>query len=196
MSRSTSFSLLRVPGLLSLVSAAAVSAAVVTACAGSDVPVRGDGVGTGGSQSATNGGSASAGEAGSDGEGGSGMPSGGSGGMAGSGMQVENGGSGGGSDCDGAALLVTNCGSSGCHGGAIGTFATDEASLGEAVGQTSSFYAANCGSGLLIDDADATQGVIYAKVIGSTCGGQMPPGSPLPAADQACIEDFLEGLTE
>lgn len=170
----------------------------LVACAGSDVPVRGDGPSVGGSQAASNGGSASAGEAGSDGEGGSGMPAGGAGGAsgAGGGEPQETGGTGGGSDCNGAALLVSSCGSAGCHGGAIGSFAADEASLGEAVGQTSSFYAANCGSGNLIDPDDATQGVIYAKVSGSTCGGQMPPGSPLPAADQACIEEFLEGLTE
>jgi hypothetical protein len=178
-----------------------VSAVALVACAGSDVPVRGDGVGAGGSATGNNGGSANAGSSGDDGEGGSsmsggeggsGMPSGGTGGGSDS---TENGGSGGGSDCDGAALLVTNCGSAGCHGGAIGSFATDEASLGEAVGQASTFYA-SCGSGTLIDPADATQGVIYAKVSGSTCGGQMPPGAPLSADDQACIEDFLGGLAE
>ncbi|MET0412464.1 MAG: hypothetical protein ABW217_14275 [Polyangiaceae bacterium] len=200
MSRSTSFSLLRVPGLLSLVSAAVVSAAVVTACAGSDVPVRGDGdgVGANGGQTGSNGGSANAGAAGTDdGEGGSGMPAGGAGGAsgAGGGDPQETGGTGGGSDCDGADIILTSCIGGACHNGAIGNFASSESDLLAAVGAPSNIYA-SCGSGVLIDDTDATQGVIYAKVSGSACGGQMPPGAPLSAADQACVEEFLVGLEQ
>lgn len=179
-----------------------MSAAALVACAGSDVPVRGDGVGTGGSQSASNGGSANAGTAGNDGEGGSAMPGGGEGGsgMPSGGTGGDNsstGGTGGGSDdCDGAALIVSHCGSSGCHDGSIGAFAKDAAAVGEALGQPSALYA-SCGSGVLIDPDDSTQGVIYDKINGAACGGSpMPLGPALSAADKTCIEDFLDGLTQ
>jgi hypothetical protein len=181
------------------VSAAVVSAAVVSACAGSDVPVRGDGVGTGGTQSAGDGGSAmtDGGSGGTDsGEGGSGMPS---GGASGAGGDPQTGGTGGGDDCGGAAILVSSCGASSCHGAGspLGAFAASEASLESAVGQAASATYSSCGSGNLIDAADITQGVIYNKINGASCGGSpMPLGPPLSAADQACIEDFLDGLTE
>lgn len=194
MSRSTSFSLLRVSGLLSLVSAVAF-----VACAGSDVPERtGEGIGTGGTQTASNGGSAStnAGSGGTgDGEGGSGMPSAGSGGAAGSDSSSAGGTGGGGDECDAPAILVTSCGSSGCHGGTIGTFAQDASSIMAAVGQAATL-SASCGSGVLIDADDYTQGVIYNKISGTTCGSQMPLGPALSAADLTCIEDFLTDLEE
>jgi hypothetical protein len=192
MSRSTSLSLLRFSSLF-----AVVSAVGLVACAGSDVPERPEGSGaTGGSQSGSVGGTGGTGGAGSSGSGNAsgGTGGGGSGGSSGSGSQVENGGSGGtggGSDCDGAQIIISNCGASFCHGGGIGTFATDEASLAAAVDTASMSYASSCGSGVLIDDSDATQGVIYNKVSGATCGGQMPPGNPLSPADQDCVRSFL-----
>jgi hypothetical protein len=175
----------------------------LVACAGSDVPERGDD-GAGGTQTGTgatagSGGASGAGGAGSGGTGAGGTGAGGTGGAgsSGSGAQVENGGSGGSSDCGGAQILITNCGSASCHGGGIGTFAKDEAALADAIGTASSSYATSCGSGLLIDPSDATQGVIYNKISGGTCGPQMPLGAtPLSPADQDCVESFLTSLEE
>jgi hypothetical protein len=182
MSRSRSFSLLRFSGLF-----AAVSALGLVACAGSDVPLREEGVGGSQSASGATGGTGS----GAGGSGGSGSSTGGSGSSTGGTGSSGAGGSGTSASCDGAQILVTNCGASFCHGGGIGTFATSESTLADSVDTPSSGYANTCGSGVLIDSGDATEGVIYAKVSGATCGGQMPPGNALSAADQDCVRSFL-----
>jgi hypothetical protein len=192
MSSSRSFSLVRFSSLVLIASSGGF-----VACAGTDVPLRpDDGIGaTGGSQTASNGGSSSTNGGSSSG----GTSSGGTGGTGSGGSSTagtggaddtENGGSGGGSDCDGAQVLITNCGSATCHGGGIGTFAKDEAAVADAVGQASASYG-TCGSGVLIDPSDSTQGVIFNKISGGTCGPQMPLGGMLTDDDKACIESFL-----
>lgn len=195
MSRSSQFGLFRFTTLC-----AVTSSFIVAACAGSDVPLRGEGgAGPTGSASAPSSGGAS-GSAGSgnqsedpsdDNEGGSAGSEdpGNEGGEGGS----EASGGGGAGDCDGAQILATNCGAGGCHGSPTGfsAFGDDP----EGFIDTPSPLYGTCG--VLIDPASPTDSLIYKKATGTqdgACGGSMPPGSTLSDDDAACLQEYIGSL--
>lgn len=154
--------------------------------------------GSGGSQSSTNGGSSS----GSDsGNGGSSVSEAGSAGSAGTASEggsagSDMGGAGGGGDCDGFAVLQTNCGSSSCHGQG-GPFNGFLASEDVAAGFDGQNGMVSCGSaGPLFDSGNPEASIVVQKMQGTaTCGGPMPPPSGgVSDEDIACVVEWISSL--
>jgi hypothetical protein len=153
-----------------------------------------------------NGGTANAqagGAAGAAGAGGADEPSGGGAAGAGGGAPVGGGssGSGGGGDrCDApGTILVSRCGSAGCHNdGAInGGFGVDDpAALADFVDLPSNYQ--DCQQPI-IDSSDPENSLLYTKITGEfepTCGNlQMPAnGDFLSEEEEACVLDWLGGF--
>lgn len=196
MSRSSQFGLFRFTTFC-----AVTSSLIVAACAGSDVPLRGEGgAGPTGSASApSSGGASGSAGSGNQSEGGSDNEAGSAGsddpGNDDPGNEGGEGGSEapGGSDCDGAQILATSCGAGGCHGSPTGfsAFGDDPESF---IDTASPLYG-TCG--VLIDPASPTDSLIYKKATGTqdgACGGSMPPGSTLSDDDAACLQEYIGSL--
>jgi hypothetical protein len=92
-----------------------------------------------------------------------------------------------------ADIIVPRCSGGACHDAATPAAGLD---LGSAeVGARLIGVASACNGLLLIDPNDRPASYLLEKLAPSpTCGGQMPPGAPLSAADLACVIEWVEGL--
>jgi hypothetical protein len=106
-----------------------------------------------------------------------------------------SGGSGG--ECDGFAVLQTNCGGSGCHGqdSLYSNFAESEEAALAFVGESGEATCANAGP--MIDPANPAASIILQKVTASSppCGERMPVvGGPLSQEDVTCLQEWIGSL--
>ena len=194
---------------------------MVAACAGGDTPARTDdledriraaytnsvGVGQGGTASGGSAGAVS--RAGSTGMGGSRAGSGAGGGSSGSGAGgaatggsagsevVGGGGSGGGEECNGPALLVEACGGGSCHGAnsPFTAFAADEDAPLDFVGESGSSTCAS--NGPLFNPDNPGSSIVIQKVSNDppVCGQKMPlQSTELSAAEIDCLETWIGTL--
>jgi hypothetical protein len=102
-----------------------------------------------------------------------------------------------GDGCDGFAVLVDNCGSSGCHGESspYSNFAESEEAALAFVGESGESSCATVGP--LIDPENPAASIIIQKVTASSppCGTRMPVvGGPLSQEDVACLQDWIGSL--
>lgn len=96
--------------------------------------------------------------------------------------------------CDFRALMQAKCGNPSCHGAPASSTGLDltSAMLGARVEARQGRGA--CSDKLLVDPDNPRESKLYLKVSGSTCGGQMPVGGELNAAEQACVLTWIEQL--
>jgi hypothetical protein len=90
------------------------------------------------------------------------------------------------------SVLQVKCSGGSCHGGGIGNFALGADEAAAYVDEDPTFNS-TCNL-QMIDSADAEDSLIYGKVTGdlpSGCGGQMPPGGQLTAAEIDCVGEWL-----
>jgi hypothetical protein len=96
---------------------------------------------------------------------------------------------------DVAKLLVSKCGTSGCHGSAGSAAGLDLASPSPGSRLLDKSASAACDDYLLIDSAAPEESLIYLKVSANPpCGARMPFGVPLTADEQTCILEWAQGL--
>lgn len=90
-------------------------------------------------------------------------------------------------------IIVPRCSGGACHDAAAPAAGLDLGSPD--VGARLIGVASACNGLLLIDPNDRPASYLLEKLAPSpTCGGQMPPGAPLSAADLACVIEWVEGL--
>ncbi|HEY4185657.1 MAG TPA: hypothetical protein VGP07_11335 [Polyangia bacterium] len=130
----------------------------------------------------------------SSGSGGDGSSSGGATGSGGSGSggAVGSGGSTA-TVCDAPNTVIkTSCATSSCHGGPQPPSLLASGLAGRLIGQPGSECPPSTEKNL-VDSTKPASGLLLLRIAGSTCIEQMPPppASPLSAADQQCIVDWL-----
>ena len=101
-----------------------------------------------------------------------------------------------GDECDGFAVLQTNCGGSGCHGqgSQFSNFAESEDAALAYVGESGEALCASAGP--LIDPDNPAASIIIQKVTASSppCGSPMPVVGELSQADITCLQEWIGSL--
>lgn len=92
-----------------------------------------------------------------------------------------------------ADIIVPRCSGGACHDATAPAAGLDLGSPD--VGARLIDVASGCNALPLVNGADRPASYLIEKLgAAPTCGGQMPPGAPLPPADVACVIEWVEGL--
>lgn len=94
------------------------------------------------------------------------------------------------------SLLVSKCGTAGCHvEGASAAGALDLISPNVESRLVGVAGTAGCNSMPLVDPTDAANSLLYAKIVDPPpCGLKMPLGATLTTLEIDCIKTWIEGL--
>lgn len=105
------------------------------------------------------------------------------------------GGSGGGDECNGFAILQAKCNGPSCHGDGsmVSGFAASESAALNFIDEDPSGPACS-GNDPIIDPGNPGNSLIIQKLEGTPCGSQMPFGTPLTGDEIQCIEDWIGTL--
>lgn len=105
-------------------------------------------------------------------------------------------------NCDAVTRVFNNnmkygCASSiACHGAGSPNVDLTKPPADALIGKASSTKDSLCLNMPLVDPADVTKGVLFERMIGTSCGPNMPPViGPVAAEDVQCVRDWLKFMT-